>query len=190
MRVNRPLRDNEGALHEQPGTEARLEVAGTTPDIPGLYRDDLHPTCYRQGLDGQLDNGQQVAVTLVLGHTERLTATVPVQVFSGSGVDVRALRQLGCPKDGATRRCHGVAPDPRYMDIGIQSATHASCADAKAVMRSVGRWADSGRCYRTLCVQGHRMNDGYRCSVDVVGEAAWQITCRHGTRIVRGYTAE
>ena len=57
-------------------------------------------------------------------------------------------------------------------------------------MRSAGRWADSGRCYETLCAPKHRMNRGYRCDAELVGEAAWQITCTRGERIVRGFTAD
>ena len=57
-------------------------------------------------------------------------------------------------------------------------------------MRSAGRWANSGRCYETLCSGKHRMNRGYRCDAELIGEAAWQITCTRGDRIVRGFAAD
>ena len=75
--------------------------------------------------------------------------------------------------------------------IDARSGTNAGCRTVRAVMRSVGRWATSGRdCYETLCAEDHRINRGFRCSAELVGEAAWQITCEQGNRIVRGYTAE
>jgi hypothetical protein len=190
VRLSRPFRDNEGLLGEPPNVPAEIQIPGTQRDIPGLYRDDMHPTCYGQFLYGDLEGGDPAEVALVLGH-ERLTATVPTQDWEGTrGIDERALRRLGCPEvGGATRRCHGNAPG-RYLEIGLQSASNVSCRTARAVMRSAGRWVDSSRCYETLCVRKHRTNRGYRCSVDLTGEAAWQITCTRGDRIVRGYTAE
>ena len=190
VRLDRPLRDNEGVLGEYPGSEAEIEVPGTVRDIPGLYRDDLHPTCYGQWFDGDIAEGAQVEVALVLGRGERLTATVQAhKPDDPARAGAQALRALGCPSDrGATRRCHG-SVGGRYYEIGVQSATNDSCRSARAVMRSVGRWASS-RCYQTLCVRKHRINRGYRCSVDLTGEAAWQITCTRGRRIVRGNTAD
>jgi hypothetical protein len=190
VRLSRPFRDNEGLLGEPPNVPAEIRIPGTQRDIPGLYRDDLRPTCYGQFLYGDLEGGDPAKVALVLGD-ERLTATVPARDWEGTrAIDERALRRLGCPGDGgATRRCHGNAPG-RYLGIGLQSATNASCRTARAVMRSAGRWVDSSRCYETLCVRKHRMNGGYRCSVDLTGEAAWQITCTRGDRVVRGSTAE
>src|SRR4051794_36266565 len=38
VRLNRPLRDNEGAVHEHPGSRAELEIPGTSPAFPGLRR--------------------------------------------------------------------------------------------------------------------------------------------------------
>ncbi len=192
VRLNRPLRDNEGLLGEDPGASAEIEVPGTRSDIPGLYRDDLHPSCYGQFLYGPIAGGAQVAVSLVLGASERISATVPAQAWKREGnVDARALRRLGCPSDrGATRRCGGWVAARNFDGIEARSATNASCSTARAVMRRVGRWASSQHCYETLCVGGHRVNRGFRCSVDVVGQAAWQITCVRGDRIVRGFTAE
>jgi hypothetical protein len=188
VRLNRPLRDNEGALGERPGFQAGIEIPDTTPDIPGLYRDDLHPTCYGQFLDGTLAAGEQVRVALVLGPDERIAATVSAQ---RSDPDASALRQLGCPSDrGATRRCRGSVEAPRVGAIDVRSATNASCRTARAVMRRVARWADAGRCYRSLCAPRHRRNRGFRCDAELVGEAAWQITCTRGGRIVRGFTAD
>jgi hypothetical protein len=188
VRLNRPLRDNEGSLSEHPGVPAEIQIAETTPDIPGLYRDDLHPTCFGQVLFGDIADGEQVSVALVLSPSERITATVRAQ--SGGGADARPVRRLGCPVDRATRRCRGEVWGRHFLGISVQSATNASCRTARTVMRSVGRWADSRRCYKTLCVRAHRINRGFRCSVDLTGEAAWQITCVRGRRIVRGYTAE
>ena len=71
MRLNRPLRDTEGAQHEHPGTRAQIEIGGTSPDFPGLHRDDLHPACYRQDLDGDLADGEQVIVTANRGSGRR-----------------------------------------------------------------------------------------------------------------------
>jgi hypothetical protein len=191
VRLNRPLRDNEGSLGEYPGWPAAIEMPGTTPDIPGLHRDDLRPTCFRQTLYGDIADGEQVSVALVLSRSERITATVRAQVWKSAGnFYARILRRLGCPIDRATRRCRGLIQGRHYLEIGAQSATNASCRTARAVMRSVGRWADSQRCYKTLCARKHRMNRGFRCSVDLTGEAAWQITCVRGRRIVRGFTAE
>jgi hypothetical protein len=191
VRLNRPLRDNEGAVHEHPGSRAEIEIPGTSPEFPGLHRDDLHPTCYRQDLDGDLAAGEHVTVALVLGASERITATAEVSP-PAPDVETGVLERLHCPTDGgATRRCNWRELVPaRYMAISAWSATNASCEVAQAVMRSVGRWADSGRCFRTLCVRAHRSNRGFRCSVDQVGEADWQITCVRGERIVRGYTAD
>jgi hypothetical protein len=188
VRLNRPLRDNEGSLGEHPGSPAAIEIAGTTPDIPGLHRDDLHPTCFGQFLYGEIAAGEQVSVALVLGPSERVTATV--RAHSAGSVDARALRRLRCPADRATRRCRGTVQARQLLGIGVHSATNASCRMVRTVMRSVGRWADSQHCYETLCVRAHRINRGFRCSVDLVGEAAWQITCVRGRQIVRGYTAE
>ena len=189
VRLNRPLSDNEGALGERPGFEAGIEIPRTTPDIPGLYRDDLHPTCYAQYLDGTIADGEQVDLALVLGPDERIAATVRAQRTDHS--EARSLKRLGCPSDrGATRRCRGSVPARRVGGIGVRSATNASCRTARAVLRSVGRWADSGRCYRTLCARRHRSNRGFRCDAELVGEAAWQITCTRGQRIVRGFTAD
>lgn len=191
VRLNRPLRDNEGSLGEHPGLPADIEIAGTSRDIPGLYRDDRHPTCYGQVLFGEIADGEQVGVALVLSPSERVTTTVPAQAMKPAGNgDVRALRRLRCPTDRATRRCRGTVKARGVAGIIARSATNASCRTVRAVMRSVGRWADSRRCYETLCVRSHPINRGFRCSVDLVGEAAWQITCVRGRSIVRGYTAE
>ena len=121
----------------------------------------------------------------------RITGTARVQTTESANVDEEALRQLGCPADSATRLCgDNWISDRHGMGILVRSATNASCRRAQAVMRSVNRWASSYRCYEKLCVTGHRMNRGFRCDVELVGEAAWQITCVRGDRIVRGYTAE
>ena len=72
------------------GVRARLRA-----DIPGLYRDDLHPTCYSQFLFGDVANRQQVNVALVLGPSERIEATVPAQTWKSPDVDTRASRRLG-----------------------------------------------------------------------------------------------
>jgi hypothetical protein len=185
FRLDRPLADNEGALGEDPDFPASVEIEGTTPDIPLLYRDDLHPTCYAQDLYGELTIGQDVNVALVLGPHERIVATAAVEEEKAPSHEARALRRLRCPSDRATRRC-----DDRYWEVTARSATNASCATARAVMRKVGEWADSSGCYETLCVGRHRMNRGYRCDVDLVGEAAWQVTCTRGKRVVRGFTAD
>jgi hypothetical protein len=176
------------ALATALGLPAAIEIARTTPDIPGLHRDDLHPTCFGQFLYGEIADGEQVSVALVLGPSERITATV--RAHSAGSVDAGAPRRLRCPADRATRRCRGTVQARQLLGIGAQSATNASCRTVRAVMRSVGRWADSQHCYETLCVRAHRINRGFRCSVDLVGEAAWQITCVRGRQIVRGYTAE
>jgi hypothetical protein len=186
VRLNRPLRDNEGVLGEHPGLPAEIEIAGTTRDIPGLYRDDRHPTCFGQFLDGDIADGEQVGVALVLSPSERITATV--RAHAADRID--ALRRLRCPADRATRRCRGTVQARHVPGIGARSATNASCRTVRAVMRSVARWADSRRCYKTLCVRKHRINRGFWCSVDLTGEASWQITCVRGRRIVRGFTAE
>ena len=44
VRLNRPLRDNEGVPGDHAGVDAELRIPGATRDIPGLYRDDLPPT--------------------------------------------------------------------------------------------------------------------------------------------------
>ena len=187
VRLNRPLHDNEGALADDPGQDAEIEIPGTTRDIPGLYRDDLHPTCYGQDLDGHVRDGDPVKVTLVLGHDERITARVRARAWTPGR---NPLRVLGCPSDhGATRRCRDEARARDFDGIEAKSATHVSCRAARAVMGSVGRWA-SHRCNETLCAGAHRLNHGFRCTVDLVGEAAWQITCVHGRRIVRGFAAD
>jgi hypothetical protein len=54
--------------------QAEIEVPGTQRDIPGLYRDDAHPTCHGQFLYGGLEAGDPAEVALVTGR-ERLTAT-------------------------------------------------------------------------------------------------------------------
>jgi len=185
FRLDRPLRDNEGALGEYRRFEATIAIPGTVEDIPGLYRDDLYPTCYSQYLDGDIPPGQDVNVALVLSRTVRLTATVRAQLSGSPNLDQEVLALLGCPANSATRRCDG-----SIGAISVRSATNSSCRRARAVMRSVSRWANSGRCYEKLCVTGHRMNRGFRCDVELVGEAAWQITCVRGKRIVRGYTAD
>jgi hypothetical protein len=185
FRLDRPLRDNEGALREYGRFEATVAIPGTVEDIPGLYRDDLYPTCYSQYLDGDVPPGQDVSLALVLSRTVRLTATVQAQLSDSPNLDGEVRALLGCPVDSATRRCGGSTGA-----ISVRSATKTSCRRARAVMRSVNRWANSGRCYEKLCVTGHRMNRGFRCDVELIGEAAWQITCVRGKRIVRGYTAD
>jgi hypothetical protein len=187
VRLNRPLHDNEGRLADDPGQAAEIEIPGTTRDIPGLYRDDLHPTCYGQDFDGRVTDGDPVEVTLVLGLDERISATARARAWT----PVRnPLRALGCPSDqGATRRCRGEARARSFDGIEAKSATNASCRAALAVMRSVGRWASEG-CPGTLCAGAHPINHGDRCTVDLVGEAAWQITCVHGRRTVRGFAAD
>jgi hypothetical protein len=190
VRLNRPLRDNEGVVGEYVGTPAEIAIRGTNADIPGLARDDRHPTCYEQFLFGHVSVGDSVDVALSLGHGERLHATVQVGTQEPtSDVGARTMRQLGCPDDGgATRRCDGEAVG-RYYEIWAQSATNTSCATALRVMRRVGRWATS-RCWRDLCVRKHRENAGFRCEVDQIGEADWQITCTRGNRVVRGNAAD
>src|SRR3954471_13864649 len=100
VRLNRPLRDNEGRVGEYAGTDAEVEISGMTPDIPGLARDDLHPTCYSQFLFGHVSVGDSVEVALSLGHGERLRATVQVgSQEPTSDAGARTMRQLGCPDD-------------------------------------------------------------------------------------------
>ena len=184
VRLNRPLHDNEGRLGDDPGQDAEIEIPGTTRDIPGLYRDDLHPTCYGQSFDGHIKDGELVEVTLVLSPHERISLTVRARSYRDP------LRGLHCPSDhGATRRCRGEARARDFDGIEAKSATNASCRAALAVMRSVGRWA-SHRCDETLCAGAHPLNHGFRCTVDLVGEAAWQITCVRGRRTVRGFAAD
>jgi hypothetical protein len=190
VRLDRPLRDNEGALGEYPPWGAGIEIHGAREDIPGMSRPDRYPTCYSQHLDGRFEPGEDVAVALVLSETVRITGTARVQLWESANREKEAVRQLGCPADSATRLCGAPISDRHGMGIWVSSATNASCRRARAVMRSVSRWANSLRCYEKLCVTGHRMNRGFRCDVDIVGEAAWQITCVRGNRIVRGFTAE
>jgi hypothetical protein len=190
VRLNRSLRDNEGALGDHAGVDAAIEIAGTTPDVPGLYRDDSHPTCYGQFLYGDVTAGERVDVVLGLGAGERVSATVQAQSSSSPMIDADALRRLRCPSDGgATHRCRG-SVQGRYAELDVRSVTHTSCDTARGVVRSVGRWADAGRCYRTLCARRHRSNRGFRCSAELVGEAAWQVTCVRGRQIVRAFTAD
>jgi len=86
VRLNRPPHDNEGRLADQPDQEAEIEIPDTTRDIPGLYRDDLHPTCYGQSFDGHIKDGELVDVTLVP---------------RGAGRDARLRRRLDHPSIGA-----------------------------------------------------------------------------------------
>ena len=117
--------------------------------------------------------------------------TASVEEETARSGDAQALRRLHCPSDhGATRRCKGVEDATGLGGIDVRSATNTSCATARAVMRSAGRWANSGRCYETLCAGKHRMNRGYWCDAELIGEAAWQITCTRGDRIVRGFAAD
>jgi hypothetical protein len=190
VRLDRPLRDNEGALAEYPPWGAGIEVPGAQEDIPGLARDDVHPTCYSQHLYGDIEPGEDVTVTLVLSETVRITATARAQASEPPHYGQEGLRQMDCPADSATLRCSGTVTATHLLGIGVRSATNTSCRRARAVMRSVGRWANSTRCYEKLCVTGHRMNRGFRCDAELVGEAAWQITCVRGKRVVRGYTSE
>jgi hypothetical protein len=193
VRLDRPLRDSDGAPQEYRGFNAYLEVPHTTADIPGLYRDDSRPTCFGQELVGSVEDGQRVRVALVLGDGRRLTATTRAQVWeSGDDVDRRARARLGCPPSpdaGHERRCGGTVTG-RHLTFSLGLSAFVSCGTARQVMRSVGRWANSLRCYERLCVTGHRMNLDFRCDAELVGEAAWAITCRDGRRVVRGYTAE
>ena len=124
LRLNRPLRDNEGALHEHPGSRAEIAIRGTSPDFPGLYRDDLHPTCYRQNLDGDLAAGDTITVALVLSARERITATADVEVLPPTGdVERRVLVRLRCPTErrrDTSMRLDGTGPGAVHGHIGVE----------------------------------------------------------------------
>ncbi len=130
VRLNRPLRDNEGSLGELPDFGSGIEIPETTADIPGLYRDDLHPTCNGQFLFGDVADGERVSVALVLGPSERIEATAPAQAWQTPDVDRRALRRLGRPSDhGVTRRC-------RRLGHGALHGWHPSTPSARRPTRS------------------------------------------------------
>lgn len=195
VRLNRPLRDSLGHPGEYDGITASLQVAGGMHDIPGMLGIARRPTCYAEGLylpedATPLQAGQQVEVALVLSEQHRVTGTASVQLFDARSSPVR---QLGCPSraPGALpeRRCDGVVTG-RYMTIGVASTAGTSCRRAREVLRSVGQWANSGRCFEELCVASHRQNRGYRCDVERSGEADWDIVCTRGRAQVRGYTSE
>ncbi len=195
VRLNRPLRLNVGHPQEHRGYPASLEAAGGRHDIPGLWRDAVRPTCYSEDLyvGRTFAPGEPVEVTLMLSKTQRLTATVPVTIIDRSESS-SGRKRLGCPSRAPgqprTRRCHGRAAAKAFGVIGVASATGTSCRTATAVMRSVGKWASSSRCYRDLCVRRNRMNRGYRCDAALSGEAAWEIVCRRGKRVVTGHASE
>ena len=197
VRLNRPMRHNLGHPGESADFGASLEAAGGEHDIPGLYRNHLRPTCYGEDLyvpreNAPLADGQTIEVTLVLGKDERLTAPATVRVLP-KGESSDPVRELRCPSyqpgTPRARRCPGNV-DGRHLTIGSVSAAGTSCRTARAVLRSVGRWADSRRCYDDLCAPKHRVNRGYRCEAALSGEAAWDILCRRGRAEVRGFTAD
>jgi hypothetical protein len=195
VELNRPLRFNVGHPEEHRGYRASIEAAGGGHDIPGVWRDAVRPTCYSEGLfvERTFAAGEPVEVTLVLSETEKLTATVPVTVVEPKDI-FRGRALLGCPSrapgEARVKRCRGSAPSRAFGVIGAESAQGTSCATARRVMTSVGRWASSSRCFRDLCVRKHRMNAGYRCEAALSGEAAWEIVCRRGKQVVTGSAAE
>ncbi len=195
VELNRPLRFNVGHPEEYRGEGASLEAADGQHDIPGLWRDAVRPTCYSEDLyvERTFVAGEPVEVSLLLSETEKLTATVPVTVVESKDI-FRGRALLGCPSralgEARVKRCRGRAPARAFGVIGTDSAQGTSCATALRVMTSVGRWASSSRCFCDLCVRKHRMNAGYRCEAALSGEAAWEIVCRRGKKLVTGSAAE
>ena len=75
VRLNRPLRDNEGALHEHPDSRAEIEIRGTSPDFPGLDRDEYRRMLvagWARGLErGVNPRGWRADVRYVPSHENR-----------------------------------------------------------------------------------------------------------------------
>jgi hypothetical protein len=201
-------RINRALPQDAHGIRAAIDVSGASQDIPGLSRLEGTRRCYRQenSADGPRapQDGQKVTVTMSIGtggrHRQVLRATVRARRVSSGTIfnDVRNARyeralaqRLDCLAAPHLRRCSDVVSARNLGAIGAAAAGGgATCATARRVMRSVGRWADSGTCPTDLCVKRHRRNAGYRCSVALNGEVSWTITCKRGVRIVRGFTAE
>lgn len=178
---------------------ASLVVAGTSTDVPGIQRIPGPRPCY--GQETYWDerrpvprDGDVVTVRLdVSGRRQPLTAQAPARQVSFEELhgDAGLRERLGCPPAPEERRCNGFVRARFMSGISVHAAAGgATCATARRVMRAVGRWAHSGRCFLDLCVRRHRMNAGFRCSVIKDGEADWAITCRRGRAVVRGSTAE
>jgi hypothetical protein len=89
------------------------------------------------------------------------------------------------------RDCHYASVGATSWTFGIQivRTRNVGCAAGKRVLRHVGNWLNA-RYYRDLGASRHRAKtDGYRCTVRLIGDSAWEIRCQRKTRVVVGFTA-
>jgi hypothetical protein len=196
VRVNRPL------PQDAHGVDGEVSIIGASSyDIPGLEHIGDVQRCYIErnpvASERRLPrDGQLVIVRLKIGgrHPQTLTArTAAREIRAADAFSERLVAavesRLGCPPAARERACgDAVGGEPTIFTSSAGGG--ATCATARRVMLAVARWADSRRCFEDLCVRGHRVNRGFRCTVAKVGEADWTITCKRGREVVRGSSAE
>jgi hypothetical protein len=95
------------------------------------------------------------------------------------------------PSVVAIRHCRGTAyaPEQSLPLIDVVEVTRMTCAQGVEVMRHVAP-ALSENYYDRLGKTRNRPVAGYRCSGSLIGDGAWSITCRRGSHVVTGLTAE
>ena len=178
VRLNRPIKSSDIRPDENGDRVASLEALDAE-HIGGMEPNVRYPTCYEVALDvGEPPAvGQPVEVELKLGPAQTITATGTMQRYTS---DAHPERQLGCPRDPNGHLCRGDVTGT-HLTISLWTAYRTSCRVTRAVMESVGVWADPRRCPCQLCVTRHRMNHGYRCEValDNGGESPPRGTSIH-----------
>jgi hypothetical protein len=184
VRLNRPIKRSDVT-----GDYVSVEALKGESVFGSATADIRFPTCYSDGLyvGPAPATGKRIAVELRLGPHRSLKATATVQHLTH---DTHPARQLGCPRDPDGHICPGKI-STKSLTIRPETAYRTSCAVAREVMTSVGRWANPHRCRWQLCVTKHRVNRGFRCDAyfDNGGEGppAWQIECKKGRAEVTAF---
>jgi hypothetical protein len=190
VRLNRPIKDSDVGPDANGDRVTTIEAL-EGESMFGASADVRFPTCYSDAVEvGAVPaSGKPVEVELKLGTAPSLKGTAHLQRFTR---DIHPARRLACPRDPYGHVCAGKI-DGKYLTIEPETAYGTSCAVARQVMASVGRWANPHRCFQ-LCVSRHRMNRGYRCDAHFhnggEGPPAWEIECAKGRAKVTAYADE
>jgi hypothetical protein len=188
VRLNRPIKESD-LIPDSYGDRGAFLLALEAEPRYGAAADVRFPTCYSETLEvGDVPAaGTPIDVELTLGPGQGMRAKARLRYATH---DTHPAHQLGCPRDRDGHVCSGTVRGKRLaIELGTTYAT--SCATAREVMTSVGRWANPEACRSNLCVRKHRMNRGFRC--DAVfsnggeGPDAWDIECERGRERITAY---
>jgi hypothetical protein len=127
----------------------------------------------------------------VIPYTGGMNAQgVVVAALASAVVGLAGIHSARAATTPVLRQCHHVkarAAGPNALVLTVNSERGTTCANAKKVFTLVSGWAD--RFAPDLGASKHTNTLGYRCVVDQVGDAYWNLRCTRGTHVIRATTA-